>query len=599
MTKRRSSSVLCAVTILLIIAAHQALGQLGIYVAEGKSKAYETFANELFCDAEPLVVASEPAELEKMLEEERITVAILRPLNYIHIRTRTPLTLVARLEKFGLPVYSSMIYADFQHVKSPAHLENMQFCYFSDRSASGYLYPLWMLKKAKVNVRTTKQLGTGHKSVLDHVLNNSEQSFGGIWSSGYQLADPKLLSGVNLYEPLGKSEEEIVHDAIVVNGKLDPDEQAPLIEVINTLIKKRRPELKQKFPGTGITGVVSAEDKDFDPIREVHAEVKEQLIVRLGLSLNLTPNTDFTKKRGWRVLQEYFFAKHDTFLKVEVYPRGDFDRMLRDLENNDIDIAELPPIPAGQAMKNGLDPLVTPVFRSEEAYNAFLIQKVGEGVVYPQGLMGRKIALSQESSASGYAYPKWKLETHEDGFDLDDDHIIQFDGEELQVVQAVATDADFGAIAEYKLCEYEAKGLISVRDTLSYCKDNKKSDNPQVAVVPQSRVVIPMGAYILSRELSGPDESSQRVRLRNLFKESYSKLEEVAKTSPEVVARMPRFEDVDSERIITMKEVYDHNVKTPILVWILISAIALILVAGCLFFIVFPRTRLRTHSEPK
>ena len=598
MTQSRISLTLCIATTLLTLPARQAVGQLGIHVAKEKSQAYEAFAKELFPmprstepgDYKPLVLASTPDELEEMLKNTEIAAAILRPLNYILIKKETPLTLVARLEKDGLPVYSSMIYADFEHVKDPvADLEKMKFCYFSSRSASGYLYPLWMLRQAGINVREM-QFGSDHKEVLEHVLKNSADFYGGIWSDGYKLANPGLLSVANLYEPLGKSEEEIVHDAIVVNGELLPEDQSPLIEVINRHIKKRRQELEQKFPGTGITGVVSAEDVDFDPIRKMYTQVQGQPIVRLGLSLNLTPKTDFTKRRGWRVLQDYFFDKHDTFLEVEVYPRSDLDEMLRDLENSDIDIAELPPIPAGNAMKNGLDPLVTPLFRSSETYDAILIRHAEEEeVVYPQGLIGKKIALSQESSASGYAYPKWHLETHEEGFDLDGDDIAQFEGEELQVVRAVATkEADLGAIAEYKLCEYENKGLISVKGTINYCPTHEDGDKSQVAVVSGSRVAIPMGAYILSRELSQPDKSSQREILRRLFRESNSKLAEVARASGEIVARMPRFRDPDSKHTDQMKDVYGHIAKTPILVWILLCAITLILVAGGLFFWRYP-----------
>ena len=241
-----------------------------------------------------------------------------------------------------------------------------------------------------------------------------------------------------------------------------------------------------------VSAVWHARDEDYDVIRKIDAQMNGAGALRMGSTKEIEPYTLADKRRNLRQYQRALYDAHGLFLELaEVYDEGLGEEMLEDLLLDRIDLAEMPPLQAGEALERGLDYLGTlswPELDDDTNYESMVIRKRGSSfaLTYPDGVYDKMIAAigppAQIVSASGYAYLFYELE--KDGMRIDADNIEWFSNE-FEVINAVANGGGrtVGVVSDFRLRRMR--------------QENDMAEG--VEVVEPSRVQIPAGAYMLSR----------------------------------------------------------------------------------------------------
>ena len=133
-------------------------------------------------------------------------------------------------------------------------------------------------------------------------------------------------------------------------------------QAIGQLITMDGASFSNVFPQAlvNVSAVWHARDEDYDVIRKIDAQMNGAGALRMGSTKEIEPYTLADKRRNLRQYQRALYDAHGLFLELaEVYDEGLGEEMLEDLLLDRIDLAEMPPLQAGEALERGLNYLGT------------------------------------------------------------------------------------------------------------------------------------------------------------------------------------------------------------------------------------------------
>ena len=425
-----------------------------------------------------------------------LDLAIISSLNYVLIKradAENKVRLIARIEKYESSHYQSSLIVNRNFVGSGRDLGSLTLLFPSEASTSGYLYPLSMARELGVD-DVPRELEPGGKYKILERVASDENVYGGASDSTFEAARTQGILVSRLFK-LKTSATEIPYDALVVYR--GPRQSAYERAISPFFIQESTDDVRSHMPRiAGITGFLPASDVDYDPVRRRLAVVNGGRVLRVGLSKALEPVTDHGKQANFRPLQLHLFNKFNMFLQLRIDDAEATQNLLDDLENDYIDLAELPPVPTGRAISAGLKPILIPVY-DDRYYSGIMIRRKGDPLIQSSSdLHGKKVALGSSQSASGYVYPLQYLEKQQQISRTD--VIIKEGLSADEIITAVArNEADAGALARFR---FEA------------AQNNGHTFVDRVEPIPDFDVRIPNGGYVLNRSLSNNKDEMTIIR---------------------------------------------------------------------------------------
>ncbi|MEM9385469.1 MAG: PhnD/SsuA/transferrin family substrate-binding protein [Pseudomonadota bacterium] len=466
------------------------------------------------------------------LDSREFSLVVSPPYRYVAAKRQYPAIPepVASIERFGATHYGTVLLSTVS-VPTFDQLQELTFVYPDEKSTSGYLAPLVLLhdEVAKLNVAKLNkrrlgdveecvELKASHRGAL--TCAEQVQGFAALSSERYHRkpGQPKYTELAH-YRPLLHGPEDIPFDPIIILPAAD-EVVAGYREALTRLISYsdeqwRELDEGQAEPADGatesststISGLRIANDGDYDPVRRMSARLdlilndNKLAHLRLGASLAVQPQSERAKRKNWEGLQRLLYSRHNIFLELsKTYSgnrgsrgsrseeiRDEYDDMLADLDSGEIDIAELPPIPAGKAITLGHCPVAMPVFREGATdYEAIVIGRQDSDASFPpdpgDGVRVAAVGPPENfASASGYAF---LAKAHKD---IDSSRYTYYSAP-YEVVASVAdpdNGVEFGYIARFRFDDLKSRF----------------TGKQALKVVTGQTVSIPNGLYVLRSAL--------------------------------------------------------------------------------------------------
>jgi len=424
---------------------------------------------------------------------------------------------------------------------------------------------------------------TTHFGVVDEVLNSEDLLFAATATDKLQELKQEHRENISELVELRKLPEEIPFDAVVINlssqqasarhnkyrkalGKLILLDSAAVKEVLQKGIRAqgRVPQM---------SGVIAPRDSDYDVVRKAYASALGMGVVRFGLSLRIDPTVEELKLQNFRPVQDYLFKTHKLFLEPVVYGRGKASEMVRDLAEHRIQIAELPPIAAGRALAEGLEPLKAIWIDGEHSYESVFIRlkKASHGDSI-EDFAGRTLAVGTPNSTSAYNTPLYYL-TKGKPSGLADFKLFELPDYE-QIISAVADGkADIGVLPKFFFNKSESSRMRAI----------------ELIGAHAGHVSSPMGLYVVSPSVV------EHLRLRSLD-ELRGLFDPLNGTGP--IALRPAFgarSPANEEKLVDMYR-WAHPPDNTLL--ILMCGVGGLVVVGVICFLVWFQPETGTKAVP-
>ena len=225
----------------------------------------ETLATETKLPIE-LVVTTSYDNTVGLLLGGQVSLASLSPNAYVLAHHRQPkLILLARELVDGAKSYRSMIVTQPDSpLKTLLELKNKKFCFVEPASASGYIYPRVLLRKAGID--PDRDLGaslfTGSHPEVIRAVRAGKCAAGAVGSMA--LRKSKTGGTSKPLKILAKS-APIPGDAVVMRHDLAPELAASITRGFKKLIAQTQRQEQPKGLKSG--GYVVAKDADYDSVR--------------------------------------------------------------------------------------------------------------------------------------------------------------------------------------------------------------------------------------------------------------------------------------------------------------------------------------------
>lgn len=223
--------------------------------------------SELLNKKSKTIIVPDYEALIDYINKGLIDVGWFSPMAYVEAKSQSEIIPMVTPKINGKASYNGYI---FSRKESPFNnlrdLNNSSFAFVDKLSASGYIYPKYLLNEAGLDLNRDLSevsfLGN-HDNVISAVL-SSEYDAGATYNEAWERAKN---SGVNVNSlKIIRKTEDIPKDVIAAKPELD----AELVEGIrNSFINVAgERDIKNSLDQTNITGFIKTEDSNFDVIRK-------------------------------------------------------------------------------------------------------------------------------------------------------------------------------------------------------------------------------------------------------------------------------------------------------------------------------------------
>lgn len=225
-----------------------------------------------------IVISENYEAIGEAFKKKELDFAFLTPRTYVLAEKQTPLKVLLKRVWEGPFYYSAVIVRKDSKIKSLKDLKKKKIIFVDEYSASGYLYPLVMLKKAGVlkadleiifskNHQSSIQMLADKKADVAAVFADDEKGLHGAWTkypiSGLQV---RVL----------KVSEPIPNDPFCVRNEFFEKYPQETYKLMSELIDMNQdPNLQKKYSNIlGSRALSPATSKQYDPVREMIGELE-------------------------------------------------------------------------------------------------------------------------------------------------------------------------------------------------------------------------------------------------------------------------------------------------------------------------------------
>ena len=229
-----------------------------------------------------IVISSSYQETVEQLKTAKIDFAVLSPLNLIQAEKEMDVKVLLKKVYGDSEFYfSAILVGQKSKIKSLKDLENKKIAFVDPQSASGFLYPHAMLKKAGVDWSKVQALFLGTHTKAVEALLKGEVDAAAVWAD-----DPQKNQGAWTAAEIPEAQrsnlkvlkysDPIPNDAIVVRGdihKAHPEEVLKFMDAFIDLSDDPDKILKEVF---GVDKLTTATSRHYDVVRELDKLMKEE-----------------------------------------------------------------------------------------------------------------------------------------------------------------------------------------------------------------------------------------------------------------------------------------------------------------------------------
>ena len=237
----------------------------------------EILRKELAMDIQPFV-ATDYTGVVEALRVGKLDVAFLAPASYVLAKNEADIKVVLKSERKGIPsYYAAIITRADSGIKTLDDLRGKTFAFGDSLSTTGHVFPRKMFKERGIDPARdfTKILYSGgHDATVLSVLNRKVDA-GATYANSPDNQDTAWMRYLKDPEDIMKIRaiafsEPIPADNLVIRGDLDEAIAKQIIDIFLNL--SRDPAGKKMLRDLyQIDGFVSANDKDYDSVREAFA----------------------------------------------------------------------------------------------------------------------------------------------------------------------------------------------------------------------------------------------------------------------------------------------------------------------------------------
>lgn len=223
--------------------------------------------SELAARKAKTIIVPDYESLLDYMGEGLIDFAWFSPMAYVQAKAKLEIIPLVTPKINGKASYNGYIFSrkdsQFQQL---SELHNSSFAFVDKLSASGYIYPKYLLKEAGIEVeRDLKEIAFlgNHDKVIKSVINSNFDA-GASYNEAWERA---AKAGLNLDSlKIIKKTEAIPKDVIAANSSIESELRKTIQNAFLNVSTKK--DIKEALNQTNITDFIKTEDQNFDVIRK-------------------------------------------------------------------------------------------------------------------------------------------------------------------------------------------------------------------------------------------------------------------------------------------------------------------------------------------
>ncbi len=405
------------------------------------------------------------AEMDRLLEKGEVKVAFICSAPYVKNRERFNIELLAAPSVNGKPVYHSYIIVHREsNINSFMDLKGKSFAFVDQRSNTGRLYPVYLLKK--MGFKPEKFFG---RIIYSYSHNKS-----------IEMVAKKIIDGAAVdslvYDYMAKSGSLYISQIKIV--KRSPPFAAPPVVVRGELEGKIKEKLRDAFlnmhrsekgreilKSMMIDRFVEISDSAYNPIRRMYRIVSgdhdvtksesEKKTIYFGAIPRDNPRIMY---EGYQPLLDYLSEK--TPYRYELVLKKNYEETVEAMGRGEMDIAILGPLTYLEVRKKyGAYCILRPrASNGKGTYRSVIIKRKGSPIKTLSDLKGKSFSFSDYKSTSGNLIPRYMLA--EKGIHLRElKSYKNFDYQESVVKAIVRGEFDAGGVKDSVARKYGRLGI--------------------------------------------------------------------------------------------------------------------------------------------
>lgn len=221
-----------------------------------------------------IFVSKNYSGLVEAMKNKKIDFAFFSTLTFVQAEKEFPVKVLLKKVWDGPFYFSAFVTQKNSKIKKPEDLKGRKIAFVDSHSASGYLYPMAMLKKKNIDSKTFKEIKfSGNHSQSIALLENNEVDAAAVFSDdqdGHKGAwtkfskDPSNFKAIWVSEPIPNDPFCVRQDFYDEFPKLTHSLMFALIETMES-----HKDSKQFSEVLGTKDLMPATSRQYDPVREM------------------------------------------------------------------------------------------------------------------------------------------------------------------------------------------------------------------------------------------------------------------------------------------------------------------------------------------